>query len=125
MTTFPPTFVALIVEVFLPLMTTSQRKKGEKEKGKGRDKKKDKRKQNKKKKRKWGCCWWKGLSIACLLQTFLLFLLQTHFPPHFGNIGLTRVQIQKECYEQKLKQKKYLTISCLSKNSSAKHKLQY
>jgi len=50
MTTFPPTFVALIVEVFLPLMTTSQRKKGEKEKGKGRDKKKDKESKTKKKK---------------------------------------------------------------------------
>jgi hypothetical protein len=80
------------------------KKKEKKRKREGEIRKKGK--QNKKDKGRWGCCWWEGLSIACLLQTFPFFFSQIHFPPHLGNTSPTRVQIPKECYEQKLKQKK-------------------
>jgi len=79
MTTFPPTFVALIVEVFLPLMTKSQRKKGEKEKGKGRDKKKTKKAKQKKKK-EMGLLLVEGL-IHCLpTSNFSSFSFTNSFP---------------------------------------------
>jgi hypothetical protein len=79
MTTFPPTFVALIVEIFLPLMTTSQRKKGEKEKGTGNYKKRQ-RKKKKKKKKELGLLLVEGLIHYLPTSNFSSFSFTNSLP---------------------------------------------
>lgn len=99
MTTFPLTFATPIVEVFLPLMITSQRKKRRKEKEKGRDKK-DKESKTKKIKGDGAIVGGRAYPLFASFKLFFFFFSKTYFPPHFGNTSPNRVQIPKECYEQ-------------------------
>jgi hypothetical protein len=105
-------------------MITSQRKKRRNEKEKGRNKK-DKESKTKKIKGDGAVVGGRAYPLLASFKLFFFFFSQTYFPPHFGNTSPNKVQIPKQCYEQFLKKIKYLAISCLSKNSSVKHKLQH
>jgi hypothetical protein len=124
MTTFPLTFATPIVEVFLPLMITSQRKKRRKEKEKGRDKK-DKESKTKKIKGDGAIV---GGRAYPLLASFKLVFFFPHKLTSLHTLG-TQVPIgfksPRNVMNNFFYKNKYLAISCLSKNYSAKHKLQY